>query len=142
MEKLDFDFQDRKFNKDGSVKVSKREIAYCKRDAEIAKRAGEFIADKFVEYDIYFAPTVASCAMQMYLKYLGNKPITGEKEYELFEDVGFHYPFQVEGIGDPIMRTPFKFNKEENALMCDYDMPEGTKFRFSMPPEYDIVENI
>jgi hypothetical protein len=81
-------------------------------------------------------------ALQMYLKYLGNKPISGEKEYELFEDVGFHYPFQVEGIGDPVMRTPFKFNKDENALMCDYDVPQGSKLRFSMPPDYDIVENV
>ncbi len=81
-------------------------------------------------------------AFQMYLKYLGNKPITGEHEYELFEDVGVHYPFQVEGIGDPVMRTPFKFNKDENALMCDYDLPQGSKFRFSMPPDFDIVENV
>jgi hypothetical protein len=81
-------------------------------------------------------------ALQMYLKYLGNKPITGENEYELFEDVGFHYPFQVEGIGDPVMRTPFKFNKDKNALMCDYDVPQGSKFRFSMPPDFDIVENV
>jgi len=81
-------------------------------------------------------------ALQMYLKYLGNKPITGENEHELFEDVGFNYPFQVEGIGDPLMRTPFKFNKDKNALMCDYDIPQGTKFRFSMPPDFDIVENV
>ena len=81
-------------------------------------------------------------ALQMYLKYLGNKPITGEKEMELFEDVGVHYPFQVEGIGDPVMRTPFKFDRKENALMCDYNVPQGSKLRFSMPPDFDIVENV
>lgn len=81
-------------------------------------------------------------ALQMYLKYLGNKPITGEKEYGLFEDVGVHYPFQVEGIGDPVMRHPFKFNRDENALWCDYDVPQGSKLRFCMPPDFDIVENI
>jgi hypothetical protein len=81
-------------------------------------------------------------ALQMYLKYLGNEPISGESEHELFEEVGFHYPFQVEGIGDPIMRTPFKFNKDKNALMCDFDIPQGAKFRFSMPPDFDIVENV
>ncbi len=81
-------------------------------------------------------------ALEMYLKYLGNEPITGEHEYELFENVGVHYPFQVEGIGDPIMRTPFKFNRKENALMCDYDVPQGSILRFSMPPDYDIVETV
>jgi hypothetical protein len=81
-------------------------------------------------------------ALQMYLKYLGNKPISGENEYELFEDVGVHYPFQVKGIGDPVMRTPFKFNRHENAIMCDYDVPQGSKLRFSMPPDFDIVETV
>jgi hypothetical protein len=81
-------------------------------------------------------------ALQMYLKYLGNEPITGEREYELFEDVGFHYPFQVEGIGDPVMRTPFLIDKDKNALKLDYDIPQGSKFRFSIPPDFDIVENV
>ena len=65
-----------------------------------------------------------------------------KKRWSYLEDVGVHYPFQVEGIGDPVMRTPFKFNQDENALMCDYDVPQGSKLRFSMPPDFDIVENV
>jgi len=79
-------------------------------------------------------------ALEMYLRYLGKEPITGEDK--IFEDVGLYYPFQVQDAGDPVMRTPIKINKEENALKLDFDVPPGTKLRFSMPPDFDIVENV
>ena len=80
-------------------------------------------------------------ALEMYLKYLGKEPASGEDKYKIFDEVGLHYPFQVEGKGDePVMRTPMVVNGEENALICDFDVPQGTKLRFSMPPDFDIVE--
>lgn len=79
-------------------------------------------------------------ALEMYLRYLGKEPVTGEDK--IFEDVGLYYPFQVQDTGDPVMRTPIKINKEENALKLDFDVPPGTKLRFSMPPDFDIVENV
>jgi len=81
-------------------------------------------------------------ALEMYLRYLGNEPVSGDNLYEMFEDVGIHYPFQVEGADDPIMRTPMMIDKEKGALKMDFAVPEGTKLRFSMPPDFDIVENI
>ena len=81
-------------------------------------------------------------ALEMYLKYLGTEPLSGENKYKMFEDIGVYYPFQVEGIGDPIMRTPVMINKDESALKLDFDIPQGTKLRFSMPPDFDIVENV
>jgi hypothetical protein len=81
-------------------------------------------------------------ALEMYLKYLGKEAISGEDRYKLFEEVGIHYPFQVEGIGDPVMRTPMMINKEKDALKLDFDIPQGAKLRFSTPPDFDIVENV
>lgn len=69
MNKLGFDFTKRKYRKDGSVIVSKKEIEYCKRDTKIAYMAGKFIMSKFDEYDIRRSPTVASCTLQIYLKH-------------------------------------------------------------------------
>lgn len=70
LDKLEFDFnKNRRYRKDGSVIVSKKEITYCKRDAQIAQVAGQFISDKFGEWDIRRTSTVASCAMQIYLKH-------------------------------------------------------------------------
>jgi hypothetical protein len=34
------------------------------------------------------------------------------------------------------------FNRDENALMCDFSVPQGSKLRFSLPPDFDIVEKV
>jgi hypothetical protein len=82
-------------------------------------------------------------ALEMYLRYLGKEPIEGEDKYKLFDETGLFYPFQVERErGEPVMRTPMTFNREKNALMCDFDVPQGSKIRFSMPPDFDIVEKV
>jgi hypothetical protein len=82
-------------------------------------------------------------AVDMYLKYLGNEKFSDEDKYKMFEDVGSHYPFQVKrDIGDPAMVTPLGIDKEENALICESDVQEGSVFHFSMPPDFDIVETV
>ena len=81
-------------------------------------------------------------ALEMYFRYLGKEPVPGEDKRKIFEDVGVHYPFQVEGTNDPVMRTPIMVNADEDALKVDFDVPTGTKIRFSVPPDFDIVENI
>ena len=81
-------------------------------------------------------------ALEMYFRYLGKEPVPGEDKRKIFEDVGIHYPFQVEGTADPVMRTPIMVNSDEDALKVDFDVPTGTKIRFSVPPDFDIVEDI
>jgi hypothetical protein len=82
-------------------------------------------------------------ALDMYLRYLGKEALTTEDKYKAFEEVGVHYPFQVEREkGEPVMRTPMLFNREKNALLCDFDIPQGARLRFSMPPDLDIVEQV
>ncbi len=81
-------------------------------------------------------------ALEMYLRYLGKEASPGEDKYKMFEDIGVHYPFQVENAGDPVMRTPFLINREEDAIKLDFDVQVGTKLRFSTPPDFDIVENV
>jgi len=81
-------------------------------------------------------------ALEMYLRYLGKESVSGEDKYKVFEDIGFYYPFQVEGIGDPVMRTPMLIDRDKDALKLDFDVPQGTKLRFSVPPDVDIVENV
>jgi hypothetical protein len=81
-------------------------------------------------------------ALEMYFKYLGREQLTDDDKYKMFESISVHYPFQVEGIGDPAMRTPFLIDRDKNALKLDFDIPQGSKFRFSIPPDFDIVENV
>lgn len=82
-------------------------------------------------------------ALDMYLKYLGKDPASVTDKFKIFDEVGLHYPFQVERErGEPVMRTPMSFNPDENALICDFDVPQGSKLRFSLPPDFDIVEKV
>jgi hypothetical protein len=82
-------------------------------------------------------------ALDMYLKYLGKEAITIDDKYKAFEDIGVHYPLQIErNTGEPVMRTPVAFDRNENALLCDFAVPQGSKIRFSMPPDFDIVEEV
>ena len=78
-------------------------------------------------------------ALDMYLKYLGKEKDDPEKFYA---EVGLFYPFQVIDAADPVMRTPMSINKDEKALKLDFAIPEGTKLQFSMPPDFDILENV
>jgi len=81
-------------------------------------------------------------ALEMYLKYLGKESVMGEDAYDLAKSVGFDYPFQFKDAGDPVMRTPWNIDRDKNAIKVDFDVPEGSKFRFSVPPDLDIVTNI
>ena len=81
-------------------------------------------------------------APEMYLKYLG-KQLKTDKELEtLYEDIGLFYPFQVIGADDPSMRTPMMIDKEKKAIKFDFAIPQGTQLQFSMPPDFDVVENV
>ena len=82
-------------------------------------------------------------ALDLYLKYLGKEAASLTDKFKIFNEVGLHYPFQVErDFGEPVMRTPMSFDSDENALVCDFEVPQGSKLRFSMPPDFDIVEKV
>jgi hypothetical protein len=83
-------------------------------------------------------------AVEMYFKYLGKEEKRTDHEFKVFEELGFTYPFitEREPGGDMMLKTPMKIDHEENALVMDIEMPEGSKFWFSMPPDFDIVDEI
>ena len=82
-------------------------------------------------------------AAEMYLRFLGKEVTDGGDKYKMFQEVGVHYPLQMEReIGEPVMRTPVSIDKEKNALQSDLEMPTGSRFKFSLPPDFDIVEKV
>jgi hypothetical protein len=83
-------------------------------------------------------------AVEMYLKYLGKEEKQADKDFNVFEELGFTYPFitEREPGGETVLRSPLKIDHKENALVLDIGMQEGTKFWFTMPPDFDIVDEI
>ena len=82
-------------------------------------------------------------APEMYLRFLGEESMSLDENVDIMERIGVHYPFILNReVGEPVLRTPMSIDKEQNALVCDLDMPEGGTIHFSMPPDFDIVDKI
>ena len=83
-------------------------------------------------------------AVDMYLKYLGKSEGGADRDFNLLEELSFEYPFitERENSHEILIKSPMNIDHEENALVMDMEMKEGETFWFSVPPDFDIVEEI
>ncbi|MEO6695992.1 MAG: FIST N-terminal domain-containing protein [Ignavibacteria bacterium] len=82
-------------------------------------------------------------ALEMYLRFLGVDFTSDDDPSKFFDSVGVHYPLQIERENrEPMMCNPIGYSKEKNALVCESNLMEGVKFRFSMPPDFDIIDTV
>ncbi|MEJ7741769.1 MAG: FIST C-terminal domain-containing protein [Nocardioidaceae bacterium] len=82
-------------------------------------------------------------ALDMYLRFLGEDFASTDDQVKFFDSVGLHYPLQIERKErEPMMCNPMGYNKEENALILESDVAQGSRFRFSTPPDFDILETV
>jgi hypothetical protein len=83
-------------------------------------------------------------AVEMYLKYLGKGEQGGDRDFDVLNELSFEYPFitERENSHEILIKSPMNIDHEENALVMDMEMKEGETFWFSVPPDFDIVEEI
>ncbi len=82
-------------------------------------------------------------ALEMYLRFLGSDVSPGGDQIQFFESLGNHYPFQIERENrDPLMCNPIGYDKEKGALICESNVQQGSRFRFSTPPDFNIKETV
>jgi hypothetical protein len=82
-------------------------------------------------------------SVEMYLTYLGKIEKKDDLDFNVLNELSFSYPFIVDrGDGETLMKSPLRIDHQENALVTDMEMPEGTEFWFSLPPDLDIAEEI
>lgn len=82
-------------------------------------------------------------AIEIYLRFLGKELTSKDDMIEFYNSIGVHYPFQIEREGrEPKMCNPIGYDKEKDALICESDVPQGSTFRFSTPPDFDIIETV
>lgn len=82
-------------------------------------------------------------AVEMYYKYLGQAEKLGDESFDVFKDLSIYYPFIVKrASGETVIRSPLRIDDAEHALEMDTEMPEGTEFWFTVPPDFDISEEI
>ena len=50
---------------------------------------------------------------------------------------------QVErGNADPVIRTAMFANRENRSLICSGKVPQGSKIKFAMPPDFDSIDKV
>lgn len=82
-------------------------------------------------------------AIEMYFKYLGQLEMLEDKDFNMFKEISIHYPLIVKKeSGETLLRSPMSIDHRENALVMESEMLEGTEFWFTVPPDFDIAEEI
>jgi hypothetical protein len=82
-------------------------------------------------------------ALKVYLRFLGKELSSTDDQVKFFDSIGIHYPFQIERENrEPLMCTPIGYNPEKEALICESNVHQGSRFRFSTPPDFDIIETV
>lgn len=81
-------------------------------------------------------------ALDVLLRFTGTN-LDMDDHDDLLRQIGNPHPFQVTPQeGNPVMKPPIQFNRETGAILCGGHIPEGAKIRFSLPPDFDIVETV
>ena len=82
-------------------------------------------------------------ALDTLMNYLGIEiKQEGNKDIVTFLS-SWYYPLQVERENvDPVIRTAMFANKEDRSLICSGKVPQGSKIRFSLPPDFDSIEKV
>jgi len=82
-------------------------------------------------------------ALKVYLRFLGKELSSADDQVKFFDSIGIHYPFQIERDNrEPLMCNPIGYNREQEALICESNVLQGSKFRFSTPPDFDIIQTV
>jgi len=77
-------------------------------------------------------------ALDLYLKYCGLAIDHPKLVYELI-----NFPMQLQREnGDPLMRPSYMINWDDHSLMTSGKLPQNSRIRFSLPPDFDVIEKV
>lgn len=81
-------------------------------------------------------------ALDVVIKYMGvNKNLDEWKD--VIMNVGSEFPMQLQREdAEPVIRAPLFANKEDRSLVCAGSVPQGSRIRFSLPPDYNVIEKV
>jgi len=100
-------------------------------EKEITKAEGSWI------YTIDNEP-----AMNIVQKFLGSE-ISKHELTEGLVHLDTSYPLQLQrASGSPVMKPVLLWNTDDNSVMVGGQVKEGQKFRFSLPPDFDVIDTV
>ncbi|WP_336517114.1 FIST signal transduction protein [Pollutibacter soli] len=75
-------------------------------------------------------------------KYGGLENVNPENEGLLLE-IAANFPLQLQRQkGDPVMRPGLVVDWTDRSFYCSGTVPQGSKVRFSLPPDFDVMEKV
>jgi hypothetical protein len=80
--------------------------------------------------------------LEMTKKYSGIENLNKEnKRIEI--EIAAAFPLQLQREhGAPVMRPGLRVNWEDGSFICSGSVPQGAKVRFSLPPDFDVIETV
>ena len=62
---------------------------------------------------------------------------------ELVLELATNFPLQLQREeGDPVMRPALLVDWDDHSFICSGSVPQGSKVRFSLPPDFDVIEKV
>jgi hypothetical protein len=81
-------------------------------------------------------------AMEVIWQFIG-RDIEETKISDQLVMLNTSYPLQLSRtIGKPVMRPTVMYNTETKAVFCGGSVIEGTPFRFSLPPDFEVIDTV
>ena len=76
------------------------------------------------------------------IKYSGIQNLTKENQNVLTE-IATNFPLQLQREkGAPVMRPGLVVDWEDGSFYCSGAVPQGSKVRFSLPPDFEIIDEV
>lgn len=83
-----------------------------------------------------------SPALDITTKYGGLENITPENK-DVMVELAANFPLQLQKEkGDPVMRPPLVVDWDDHSYYTSGTVPQGSKIRFSVPPDWDVMEKV
>ncbi|HEX4958820.1 MAG TPA: FIST N-terminal domain-containing protein [Lacibacter sp.] len=58
-------------------------------------------------------------------------------------EIAAQFPLQLQRpSGDPVMRPGLQVDWTDHSFYCSGSVPQGSKVRFSLPPDFDVIEKV
>jgi hypothetical protein len=82
-------------------------------------------------------------ALDMIVKYMGIPSLNKEIESEIVFNIGSNFPMELQlQNGSTVMRTAMLANWKENSFMCAGNVPQGSKIRFTLPADFEVIDEV
>ncbi len=71
----------------------------------------------------------------------GGLALTEKSDFSV--EVAAQFPLQMQREkGDPVMRPGLLIDWNDHSFYCSGTVPQGSKIRFSLPPDFDVIEKV